>query len=128
MKVSHRAAPLSVFAAIVLHEILSTIQPELEQRAAHRAYNNDVRDDKHGSLGFILGYVDDVYCILHHDDVEYFLQCFEDLANPLGAILSKEKTLIMTTITCESLIPRLMKQLMAAVALKNAIATYSTKK
>jgi hypothetical protein len=50
------------------------------------------------------------------------------LANPLGAILSKEKTLIMTTITCESLIPRLMKQLMAAVALKNAIATYSTKK
>jgi hypothetical protein len=27
------------FAAIVLHGILSTIQPELEQRAAHQAYN-----------------------------------------------------------------------------------------
>jgi hypothetical protein len=71
--------------------------------------------------------------MLHHDDVEYFLQRFEDLATLLVAILIKEKTHIMTTTTVESLIPRLkqgatMRQLMAAVALENAIATYSTKK
>jgi hypothetical protein len=45
--------------------------------------------------------------MLHHDDVEYFLQRFEDLATTLGTILNKEKTRIMTTTTSESLIPRL---------------------
>jgi hypothetical protein len=50
-----------------------------------------------------------------------FLQRFEQLASPLGAILNKEKTCIMTT-TGESLIPRMkngtsMRQLMAALAL-----------
>jgi hypothetical protein len=40
--------------------------------------------------------------MLHYDDVEYFLQPFEDLATPLGAILNKEKTRIMTTTTGES--------------------------
>jgi hypothetical protein len=43
--------------------------------------------------------------MLHHDDVEYFLQRFEDLATPLGVILNKEKTHIMTTTTGKSLIP-----------------------
>jgi hypothetical protein len=49
--------------------------------------------------------------MLHHDDVEYFLQRFEDLATtPLGAILNKEKTHIMTTTTGESLIPQLKQR------------------
>ncbi|KAL7503585.1 hypothetical protein ACHAXN_002323, partial [Cyclotella atomus] len=38
------------FAAIILHDILSKIQPELECRAAHRALNNDKGDDSLGSL------------------------------------------------------------------------------
>ncbi|KAL7506974.1 hypothetical protein ACHAXN_005043 [Cyclotella atomus] len=101
--------------------------------AQHTELNGDKGDDNLGSLGFILRYVDDVNCILHHDDVEFFLQQFEQLATPLGAILNKEKTRIMTTTTGESLIPRLktdttIKQVMAAVALEDAIATYSTTK
>ncbi|KAL7503121.1 hypothetical protein ACHAXN_002743 [Cyclotella atomus] len=74
-------------------------QPELERRASHRALNND-KDT-----------------------------CY----TPLGAILNTEKTRIMTTTTGKSLIPRLkqgapMKQLMAAIALEEAIVTYSTTK
>ena len=122
-----------VFAAIVLHDILSKIQPLLKQRAAHQALNGDKGDDNLGSLGFILGYVDDVNCMLHHDDVEFFLQQFELLATPLGAILNTEKTRIMTTTTGESILPRFkagtsMKQVMSAIALEDAIATYSTTK
>ncbi|KAL7506690.1 hypothetical protein ACHAXN_003926 [Cyclotella atomus] len=83
----------------MLHDILSKIQPKLEQRAAHRALNNDKCNYNLGSLGFIIGYVDDVNCMLHHDDVEFFLERFEQLATPLGAVLNKEKTRIMTTTT-----------------------------
>ncbi|KAL7505912.1 hypothetical protein ACHAXN_009488 [Cyclotella atomus] len=43
-----------VFAAIVLHDILSRIIPELESRAAHRKLNNNGGNDGHGSIGFIL--------------------------------------------------------------------------
>ncbi|KAL7502771.1 hypothetical protein ACHAXN_000676, partial [Cyclotella atomus] len=37
-----------VFAAIVLHDILCRIQPDLERRAAHRALNDDKGDDNLG--------------------------------------------------------------------------------
>jgi hypothetical protein len=63
-----------VFAAIVLQDILSTIQPELESQAAQSKLNNGGGDNGHSSLGFILAYIDDVNCMLHHEDVEFFLQ------------------------------------------------------
>jgi hypothetical protein len=117
-----------VFVAIVLHNILSTIQPELKGRAAHRKLNNDNGDDGYGSIGFFLAHT-----LLHHEDVEYFLQCFEDLATSLGAILNKEKTRIMATTTGTSLLACMkqgasMRQLMTTLALERAIGTYSTNK
>ncbi len=63
-----------VFATIVLQDILSTIQPELESQPAQSKLNNGGGDDGYGSLGFILTYIDDVNCMLHHEDVEFFLQ------------------------------------------------------
>jgi hypothetical protein len=61
------------FVAIVLHDILSQIQPELVARAAQRRKaHGDCRDDGLGSLGFIMAYVDDVNRVLHHNDIINF--------------------------------------------------------
>jgi hypothetical protein len=86
-----------VFAALVLHDILSKIQPELQARAEQRKANGDPGDDKFGSIGFSIGYVDDVNAMLHHLDVDFFLKRFVELGKPLGAILNTDKTRIMTT-------------------------------
>ena len=122
-----------VFAALVLHEILSKIQPELEKRTLQRKAAGDLGDDGHGSIGFSLGYVDDVNAMLSHHDVEYFLQMFKKLGEPLGAILNTDKTRIMTTTTGKSLVERLKghhnkgKQLLGH-QLANTISTFSTSK
>jgi hypothetical protein len=55
-----------VFAALILHDILLTIQSELENWAAHRKAAGDLGDDGHSSTGFSLAYVDDVNAVLHH--------------------------------------------------------------
>ena len=81
-----------VFAALVLHDILSKIQPELENRAAQRKAAGDLGDNGLGSTGFSLAYVDDVNAVLHHQDVDFFLRRFKVLGKPLGAILNTEKT------------------------------------
>jgi hypothetical protein len=96
-----------VFAALVLHDILSTIQPELVRRAEQRKALVDIGDDGLGSIGFSLAHVDDVNAMLHHDDVEYFLRRFTELGGPLGAILNTEKTRIMTTTSGTSILDEL---------------------
>ncbi|KAL7501724.1 hypothetical protein ACHAXN_000003, partial [Cyclotella atomus] len=94
-----------VFAGIVvLHDILSQIQPELEAHVAHRKAYGDCGDDGLGSLGIIMAYVDDVNSILNHSDIKYFLNRFRKLTTPLGAILNTEKTRILTTTTGESVV------------------------
>lgn len=122
-----------VFAAIVLHDILSQIQPELNARAAQRKAYGDCGDDGLGSLGIIMAYVDDVNSILHHSDIKYFLDRFRELGGPLGAILNTEKTRILTTTTGNSVIDRMKTHRnigtqMAGVALEEAVAEYSTTK
>lgn len=122
-----------VFAAIVLHDILSQIQPELEHRATQRKAAGDLGDDGHGSTGFSLAYVDDVNAVLHHQDVQYFLQRFKALGEPLGAILNTEKTRIMTTTTGNSLVERLKNhqnkgKVLTGHILEQTIAKFSTTK
>ena len=81
-----------VFAAFVLHDILCRIQPDLERRATHRALNDDKGDDNLGSLGFILSYVDDVNCMLHHDDVALFsYRSLNSLPHPSAPSLIRRK-------------------------------------
>ena len=122
-----------VFAAIVLNEILTVLQSELNNIAAQRLANGDKGDDGLGSLGLILAYVDDVNSLLHHDDVGYFMRRFVELAEPLGAILNTEKTRILTTTTGQSLVQKLIKHpnldiIRRGKILEQTIATYSREK
>jgi hypothetical protein len=98
-----QGCPISpVFAAIVLNDILSTIQKELNLRAEQRRINGEPGDDNLGTLGITLAYVDDCNVLLHHEDVLFFLDCFKQLVEPLGAVLNTEKTRILTTTTGSS--------------------------
>jgi hypothetical protein len=77
-----QGCPVSpVFAALVLNDILSKIQSELNTRAEQRRINGEPGDDGLGTLGLILAYVDDCNILLHHEDVLYFLNRFKELAN-----------------------------------------------
>ncbi|KAL7506944.1 hypothetical protein ACHAXN_009287 [Cyclotella atomus] len=119
--------------AIVLHDILSQIQPELENRATQRKAAGDLGDDGNGSTGFSLAYVDDVNAVLHHQDVEYFLERFKTLGEPLGAILNTDKTRILTTTTGKSLVEHLKNhqnrgKVFTGQMLEKTIAKFSTTK
>ena len=122
-----------VFAAIVLHEILSKIYPELLERAKQRKLSGDDGDDGMGGIAIIMGYVDDVNSMLYLDDVDFFLRRFEDEATPEGAVLNTTKTRILTTTTGVSLVDRLkatgnLSLMMKAERLFQAISRYSTTK
>ena len=80
-----------VFAAIVLNDIFCKIYPELKLRAEQRKANGDLGDDGLGTLALILAYIDDVNSMLHHEDVDFFLIRFRQLAGPLGAVLNTKK-------------------------------------
>ena len=91
-----QGCPVSpVFAAIVLNAILRKIQPHLEARARLWLSEGHPGDDGHGTLGLIMAYVDNVNVLLHHDDIEFFLDEFTRLARPRGGILNTTKTRIM---------------------------------
>jgi hypothetical protein len=128
-----QGCPVSpVFAAIVLNDILSTIQQELNLRTEQRKINGEPGDDNLGTLGIILAYVDDCNVLLHHEDVLFFLDRFKQLAEPLGAVLNMEKTRILTSSTGSSLVSKLllhqqMRMNMRGKLLKQAISKYSVK-
>lgn len=80
-----------------------------------------------------MAYVDDVNSILHHSDIQFFLDQFYKLGSPLGAILNTEKTRILTTTTGQSVVARMKAHRnigisMTGIALEEAIAEYSTTK
>ena len=102
-----QGCPMSpVFAAIVLNEILTKIDSELREKAAHRK-NNSLTDDGEGGLPLIMAYVDDCNALLPHEDVLDFLEAFKKYGEPLGAVLNTEKTRILTTCKNNSLIDRM---------------------
>jgi hypothetical protein len=118
-----------------LHDILSKIQPELENRAAQRKAAGDLGDDGLGSTGFSLAYVDDVNDVLHHQDVDFVLGRFKFkvLGEPLGAVLNTEKTRIMTSTTGTSLVERLNRhhnrgRVLLGQQLESTISVFSTTK
>eukprot|EP00956_Cyclotella_meneghiniana_P031638 scaffold83667_cov41-Cyclotella_meneghiniana.AAC.1 len=58
-----------IFAAIVLHEILTELQELLlNTLAAHRRDIGILGDDNKGTLGFILAYVDDCNALVALED------------------------------------------------------------
>ena len=122
-----------VFAAIVLNIILREIQKGLDSRAISRKSDfGNHGDDGLGTLGLILAYVDDVNALLHHLDVKFFLDKFNELATPLGGILNTEKTRILTSTSGTSVVDALissqdMNKMMIGTSLQQAISTYSIK-
>jgi hypothetical protein len=40
---------------------------------------SDLGDDGYGSIGFSLAYVDEVNAMLHHQDVDFFLNRFKTI-------------------------------------------------
>lgn len=81
-----QGCPVSpLFAALVLNCILRKIQPELEERAKHQlTVENEKGNDLNCSVGLIMACVDDVNALIHHDNVEFFLNRFDELAKPKG--------------------------------------------
>jgi hypothetical protein len=113
-------------------DILSKIQSELERRAADRDKKSS--NDLKGGTAIILVYVDDdVNAVLHPDDVKYYLQHFDELATPLGGILNREKTRIMTATSGNSTVESMIYDKDEETScigndLLQAISSYSTEK
>ena len=82
----------SVFAAIVLKEILSKVERDLCERAENRKLAHQPLDDARGGVPIIMAYVNDVNALIPLDDVEFFLERFQLYGTPLGAIMNTEKT------------------------------------
>ena len=104
----------------------------LEARAKKRLRNNDAGDDSQGTIGLIMAYVDDVNILLHHDDVEFFLETFNKLATPLGGVLNVTKTRIMTSTSNKSLVDIMLASpdeniVQTGESLDRAITAYSKK-
>ena len=103
-----QGCPLSpVFAALVLNAILRQLQPELEARARSRLARGDKGDDGKGSIALLMAYVDDVNILLHHEDINWFLKRFVELAGPRGGKLNTLKTRILTSTSHESLVDKM---------------------
>ena len=122
-----------VFAALVLNTIIRKIYPELEARARQRLANGDKGDDGLGGLAILMAYVDDVNSVIYHDDIEFFLRRFTELATPLGAVLNTDKTRILTSTTGTPLTETLrntgeLHHMCRGETLKRTISQYSTKK
>ena len=127
-----QGCPMSpVFAAIVLNEILTAINRDLEQRSAERKRAGIWGDDAKGSVAIILAYVDDVNMLVPLEDVEFVLQKFKEYGEPLGAIMNTEKTRIMTSTLGSSTVEKLLSNASAQLrnvgaSLQRAIASFST--
>ena len=85
-----------VFAALVLGELLQEVDTHFRLKAASRLSQGAPMDDHRGAP-IILAYVDDVNCLLPHEDVEEFCDMFARLGAKLGAKLNTEKTCILTS-------------------------------
>ena len=107
-----QGCPLSpVFTTLVLNVILRTLQPEIEARAKARFNSGDTGDDSKGSIGLLMAYVDDVYALLHHNNINWFLKRFVELAQPRGRVLNTMKTRILTSTSNASVIARMTSSL-----------------
>ena len=93
-----------IFAAIVLGSILIKIGKELHERAKQRLQSNTPLDDEKGGLPIVMAYVDDVNCLLPSEDVEFFLEKFNEYGRKYGAIMSSEKTRILTSTSRDSIV------------------------
>jgi hypothetical protein len=96
-----QGCPLSpFFASIVLHILLTNLNSELRSRALTRRVNKTFPgDDNLGSLAQTKSFIDDTTILLPYCDITWFLSTFAKLGEPLGIVLNRTKTKILTSIT-----------------------------
>ena len=93
-----------VFAALVLHTIIQPIDKMLRKRAATRLKNKITGDDNKGGITNLLAYVDDLNCVIPHEDVYFFCNTFQKLATQIGLRLNEKKSVILTTTSGKSVL------------------------
>ena len=126
----NQGCPLSsIFAALVLNEVLVPLDQLMTARAEARVARGDYGDDNHGSKTVQEGYVDDLFASLAHEDVLFYIDKFNELARPLGLFINPYKTRILTSCNGQSIIPDLAAHdLEVASSLKSALELYSQEK
>ena len=65
-------------------------------------------DDDMGSIPIVMGYMDDVNALVSVHDATFFVNQFEKLGLPIGAILNQEKTRVITSVNGAKLTERLL--------------------
>jgi rRNA-processing protein FCF1 len=91
----------------VLNTIIKPIDKLLRQRAKTRLNQGRLGDDNNGGITNLLAYVDDLNCVIPHEDTYFFCKTFETLANNIGLRLNNNKSTILTNISNKSIIPLL---------------------
>jgi hypothetical protein len=100
--------PLSpALACLVINRILGPINAMLEKRAQARRTTHQRGDDGCGSKSAAHAYFDDAFAFLPYDDLPIFIETFQRLGPPIGIILNKTKTKILTLPTTHATITTL---------------------
>ena len=85
----NQGCPLSsIFAALVLNEILVPLDRSLHERADNRALHQGPGDDGYGGPTHQIGFVDDLGATVVLEDVLFFLEKNNELARPFGYLLN----------------------------------------
>ena len=124
----NQGCPLSsTFASLVLNEVLRPLDAELKHRANMRYLEGHLGDDGYGGVSHLMAYIDDKSALVPHEDAQFCLQKFVELASPLGCKLNPSKTRILTSCNGTSILPSLSTINPAlAQQLADTIAAYST--
>jgi hypothetical protein len=115
-----QGCPLSsLFAALILHEILTDIKREHDSRRS-----GTKRKAGTGEVEIMpIAFMDDTNILLPINDVAWFLKRMRTLGAPVGVIVGKDKTKILTNITGTSILPFLPPK--QADELKSALDEYT---
>ena len=102
---SSQGCPFAAFlACLVLDSVIKTINLEMEERARARKILNPHSPD---DTAITMCYIDDTTVSIHYEDLQYFLDRFEQVGTPLGCILKMQKCKILTSTNGTSPIPLL---------------------
>jgi hypothetical protein len=116
----NQGCPLSsLFAALILHEILRTVKSEHDSRRVGNARTQGAG----GAEIMPIAFMDDTNILLPIDEVAWFLKRVTKLGAPVGVIIGKEKTKILTNIHGISILNFLPPA--QAASLKGAIDTFT---